>query len=443
MSDMTNKLGLPTVEQVTRHAEQYQVKQWMAGRWLYTTDSGDAGLVALGVIDGRIVVIGQDGQPRWCNDLPGATWNPCDQQGTPVGLVEERDVLAIRVENLRATLKGRTTNMRRWRKWCVAEQARADAAIARAEKAEAALARKTEVLDDANRRIAELGIKIGGLESEIAEARAALPGKYRDASCPVSNGILKFANETATETDRLESELASVRQDREEWEDTYHSVASERDALAEAIQEMRDARVCFWPRIAQLLELPEDAPASDVVAAVERYLGDPNTPEGKALRALVIGAREPVWSAARMTSDPQTTVNSVIAAMRAIQDGRDIVVAAGHAAAWLAVLLERCAQSATTPGDAIDACAAAPEQDEPEWEDTGSVRPYQHRHVVRVAIKNDEPGSEVKTCVECARYTADRHIGKYAENGQCAVGARVFGGNAPPADCPGPEPRDP
>lgn len=87
---MDDKPGRPTVEQVTAHMRAHLYLG--GGLWMYQRKDAPPGFVILSVKDGVI---------RWWNDgwRNGIEWLlhcvciPCDQQGNPLGLVEERDGL--------------------------------------------------------------------------------------------------------------------------------------------------------------------------------------------------------------------------------------------------------------------------------------------------------------------------------------------------------------
>jgi hypothetical protein len=240
----------------------------------------------------------------WPEDTEGATWTPYDQQGNPLPLVEE-------VEFLRCGNQSYRNRLKLWMKIAVRRQEERDAA--RAEVASVASERddvRTTVIAQAN-----------DLDEAHAEVRA-----------------LREQRES------LRAGMAQIR------------VLSAAIARAEAPERERDEALrtakeeLDWQSLADY-----------------QMLGDPDMPGGQALRALVRAARAAWLGAAldRGIAGPSTL--EIIIAMDNDDAWGDLWEAVqrrdGDACAlFLAVLLDR--QPPKTLGEAIDACAAAPEHDD-------------------------------------------------------------------------------
>lgn len=101
MYDSTTKPGLPTVEQVTRQEELYPYRR---GTLYLIRDEHGIRIVVLGVVAGEVVMHGDGPWPT-----EDAVCTPLDQQGNPLGLVEERDKYMAEAASLRFELNEPTT----------------------------------------------------------------------------------------------------------------------------------------------------------------------------------------------------------------------------------------------------------------------------------------------------------------------------------------------
>lgn len=431
---MANEMtGLPTAAQVTEQMEQHP---YMRGALYLVRDKHGVRILVLGVVGDAVVMHGDGPYPA-----DDAVCAPCDKHGNPLPLIdalrhvrEERDKADIEVERLRFernTYRARLSQAARR----VLELGRESARYRRRVRDEFIRA------ELAARRAFDLDQECKQLAGQAQDAERERDAAKR-AHDEVSSAFLRTKAERNEALAIAERDRYQAKQERARLVDAQIyalNMERERDHLRDVNEKHTERIRSMEARIGGLeSELAASVCARDTESAraahkeyerlnadrecarqseangrlraeVNDLLGDEDTPEGKALRALVLAARRGLgryeardWA----KEDDVIRANISIGARDEVDD---------DTAADVAVLLARREQESTTLGDTLDASWAA--------------------------------HAKVETCGECRwRQPCDECVDDHCGASFCFHPARdrhpVVGSDEMPDDCPGSEPRD-